>query len=41
MTGAHRFPAFLPIADAVLRFRPYREDPADLARVHGTNERWR
>ena len=30
---------FLAIADAVLRFRPYHEEVADLARVHGTNER--
>ncbi len=39
MTGATDSRHFLPIADAVLRFRPYHEEVADLARVHGTNER--
>ena len=39
MTGATDSRHFMPIADSVLRFRPYREEPADLARVHGTNER--
>jgi carboxypeptidase PM20D1 len=39
MTGATDSRHFLPIADAVLRFRPYHEEIADLARVHGTNER--
>jgi carboxypeptidase PM20D1 len=39
MTGATDSRHFLAIADAVLRFRPYHEEVADLARVHGTNER--
>jgi carboxypeptidase PM20D1 len=39
MTGATDSRHFVPLADAVLRFRPYHEDVADLARVHGTNER--
>jgi carboxypeptidase PM20D1 len=39
MTGATDSRHFLPIADAVLRFRPYHEEVVDLARVHGTNER--
>ena len=39
MTGATDSRHFLPIADEVLRFRPYRQDQVDLARVHGTNER--
>jgi carboxypeptidase PM20D1 len=39
MTGATDSRHYLPIADEVLRFRPYHEDAADLARVHGTNER--
>ena len=30
MTGATDSRHFMPIADAVLRFRPYREEPADL-----------
>jgi carboxypeptidase PM20D1 len=39
MTGATDSRHYMPIADEVLRFRPYHEDAADLARVHGTNER--
>jgi carboxypeptidase PM20D1 len=39
MTGATDSRHYLPIADAVLRFRPYHEEVVDLARVHGTNER--
>jgi carboxypeptidase PM20D1 len=39
MTGATDSRHYMPIADEVLRFRPYHEDSADLARVHGTNER--
>jgi carboxypeptidase PM20D1 len=39
MTGATDSSHYLPIADAILRFRPYHEESADLARVHGTNER--
>jgi carboxypeptidase PM20D1 len=39
MTGATDSRHFVPLADAVLRFRPYHEEVADLARVHGTNER--
>jgi carboxypeptidase PM20D1 len=39
MTGATDSRHYLAIADAVLRFRPYHEEVADLARVHGTNER--
>ncbi|HEX3483858.1 MAG TPA: M20/M25/M40 family metallo-hydrolase [Micropepsaceae bacterium] len=39
MTGATDSRHYLPIADAVLRFRPYHEEIVDLARVHGTNER--
>jgi carboxypeptidase PM20D1 len=39
MTGATDSRHYLPMADAVLRFRPYHEEVADLARVHGTNER--
>jgi carboxypeptidase PM20D1 len=39
MTGATDSRHYMPIADEVLRFRPYHEDEADLARVHGTNER--
>ena len=39
MTGATDSRHYLSIADAVLRFRPYHEEVADLARVHGTNER--
>ena len=30
---------YLPVADAVLRFRPFPADASDLPRVHGTNER--
>ncbi len=30
---------YLPVADAVLRFRPFPVDASDLPRVHGTNER--
>ena len=39
MTGATDSRHYMPIADEVLRFRPYHEDAVDLARVHGTNER--
>ena len=39
MTGATDSRHYLSMADAVLRFRPYHEEVADLARVHGTNER--
>jgi carboxypeptidase PM20D1 len=39
MTGATDSRHYLPIADAVLRFRPFQTEPADVARVHGTNER--
>jgi len=39
MTGATDSRHYLPIADAVLRFRPFHTDPEDVARVHGTNER--
>jgi carboxypeptidase PM20D1 len=39
MTGATDSRHYLPIADAVLRMRPFHADTADLARVHGTNER--
>jgi len=39
MTGATDSRHYMPIADEVLRFRPYHEDTVDLARVHGTNER--
>ncbi len=38
-TGATDSRHYLPIADAVLRFDPFRFGPDDLARVHGTNER--
>ena len=30
---------FLAITDAAYRFRPLRLTPADLSRIHGTNER--
>jgi carboxypeptidase PM20D1 len=39
MTGATDSRHYLPLADAVLRFRPFHADPDDLVRVHGTNER--
>jgi len=39
MTGATDSRHYLPIADAVLRFRPFHTEPSDVARVHGTNER--
>jgi carboxypeptidase PM20D1 len=39
MTGATDSRHYLPLADAVLRFRPFHADPDDLIRVHGTNER--
>jgi carboxypeptidase PM20D1 len=39
MTGATDSRHYLPIADAVLRFRPLRTELSDLPRVHGTNER--
>jgi carboxypeptidase PM20D1 len=39
MTGATDSRHYLGIADAVLRTRPFHADTADLARVHGTNER--
>ncbi|HYM18173.1 MAG TPA: M20/M25/M40 family metallo-hydrolase [Micropepsaceae bacterium] len=39
MTGATDSREYLPLADAVLRFRPFHADPDDLVRVHGTNER--
>jgi carboxypeptidase PM20D1 len=39
MTGTTDSRHYLSIADSVLRFRPYHEEVADLARVHGTNER--
>jgi carboxypeptidase PM20D1 len=39
MTGATDSRHYLPIADAVLRFRPFHTDPTDVGRVHGTNER--
>jgi carboxypeptidase PM20D1 len=39
MTGATDSRHYLPIADSVLRFRPFTAELADLARVHGTNER--
>jgi len=39
MTGATDSRHYVPIADAVLRFRPLRTELSDLARVHGTNER--
>jgi carboxypeptidase PM20D1 len=39
MTGATDSRHYLPIADAVLRFRPFHTEPSDIARVHGTNER--
>lgn len=39
MTGATDSRHYLPIADAVLRFRPVHTEPSDVARVHGTNER--
>jgi carboxypeptidase PM20D1 len=37
--GSHRFASLHADRGRVLRFRPYHEDAADLARVHGTNER--
>jgi carboxypeptidase PM20D1 len=39
MTGATDSRHYLPIADTVLRFRPFPAELSDLARVHGTNER--
>jgi len=39
MTGATDSRHYLPIADAVLRFRPFHTELSDLPRVHGTNER--
>jgi carboxypeptidase PM20D1 len=39
MTGATDSRHYLPISDAVLRFRPFHTEPSDVARVHGTNER--
>ena len=39
MTGATDSRHYLPIADAVLRFRPFHTESSDVARVHGTNER--
>jgi carboxypeptidase PM20D1 len=39
MTGATDSRHYIPLADAVLRFRPFRTEPSDLPRVHGTNER--
>jgi carboxypeptidase PM20D1 len=30
---------YLPVADAVLRFRPFPADASDLPRGHGSNER--
>ena len=39
MTGATDSRHYFGIADAVLRTRPFRADPGDLGRVHGTNER--
>jgi carboxypeptidase PM20D1 len=39
MTGATDSRHYLPIADAVLRFRPLHTELSDLPRVHGTNER--
>ena len=39
MAGATDSSHYLPIADSVLRFRPFHTDPSDMGRVHGTNER--
>jgi carboxypeptidase PM20D1 len=38
-TGATDSHHYLPLADAVFRFNPFRFGPDDLQRVHGTNER--
>jgi carboxypeptidase PM20D1 len=39
MTGATDSRHYLDLADAVLRFRPFRTEMSDLPRVHGTDER--
>jgi len=39
MTGATDSRHYIPMADAVLRFRPFHTELSDLPRVHGTNER--
>ncbi len=38
-TGATDSRHYIPIADEVFRFAPFRIGPDDLGRVHGTNER--
>jgi carboxypeptidase PM20D1 len=32
---------FIPVADGVYRFSPFRFDVEDMSRVHGTGERMR